>query len=472
MKLFVIGIGPLPFYRSSQPAFALSEGTWQIVQPLLEDGHQVRAVTLEFGQQLPLEIEYLTPPKEVSPNLEHQAYPEPIGENRFKIARQVQMSLAAFQPDAVISVGSVIASWITTQLKHKLPLWYDLKGAFLSELQLRMDAPDAEATFETFSIYKTALLRGDRFSAVTQRQADMVMGELGMVGRLNPATLNDRLVTVLPCGLPPHSPSRSPGNGRIRGKLCGRDDLVLFSSGGFNTWQDTGMFFGTVEQVLTKDSTAHFVCIGGGIGGHHDKGYLDFKNRIEASAVRDRCHLLGWVPQDHVIEYEGEADIGINCDLDVPESNYGDRSRFRSWMARGVAIATTPIPEPATMLVSEGMAIGLPPGNAAGAANAIFAASRDRESLKIMTQKAEEFVRTDWSYRETTKHLREWAANPVHAGDNRLLFAEGKIQTQFELGSLELALDRMFNAGEKKNETRSWKKVSRILMDRWPWLER
>ena len=51
MRLFIIGIGPLPFFRSPRPATALSDGTWQVIQPLLEDGHSVRAVTFEFGQR-------------------------------------------------------------------------------------------------------------------------------------------------------------------------------------------------------------------------------------------------------------------------------------------------------------------------------------------------------------------------------------------------------------------------------------
>lgn len=469
MRLFVIGVGPLPFYRSPRPATALSDGTWQVVQPLLEDGHQVRVVTMEFGQRETPEIEYIQRPEEVSPLLEHQAYPEPLRESRLKIARQVQQSLAAFNPDAVISAGTVIASWVTTQLRHKLPLWYDLKGAFLPELRLRMESPDAEATFETFAVYKQVLLRGDRFSAVTERQADMVMGELGMVGRLNPATLKDPLVTVKPTGLAPNSPKRCPGSGRIRGRLCGPKDFVLFSSGGFNTWQDTRSFFLAVERVLLTREDVCFVCIGGGIGGHHDQGYESFKEWISRSAAKNRFFLEGWVPQDQVIEYESEADLGLNFDLDVPESRYGDRSRFLSWMARGVGVATTPVSPPSQMLVEEGLAIGLPIGDPTGAAACILQAIENREALCQMTKAAEEFVRTHWTYRETTKHLREWAAHPALAGDNQKWFKEDQSTLQAELGSLELALDYVFTGPERRNGNGFWWSIRSILAQRWPW---
>jgi glycosyltransferase involved in cell wall biosynthesis len=448
---------------------ALSDGTWQVIQPLLEDGHQIRAVTMEFGQRESPQIEYLKQPSEVSPRFEHQAYPEPLRDSRKRIAREVQQSLAAFKPDAVISAGTVIASWVTTQLKHRLPLWYDLKGAFLPELQLRMESPDAAATFETFAVYKQVLLRGDRFSAVTQPQADMIMGELGMVGRLNPATLYEPLVTVKPTGLDPSTPSRLARTGRIRGKLCDERAFVLFSSGGFNTWQDTATFFKTVEAVLLARKDACFVCIGGGIGGHHDRGYESFKAWVAGSPVKDRCFLQGWVPQEQVIEYESEADLGLNFDLEVPESRYGDRSRFLSWMARRVGVATTPVSPPSKMLADRGMALGLPLGDAQGAAERILHLMDRREELARMTAEAEAFARKEWSYRETTKHLRAWAAQPVLAADNRAWFEEDRLGLQRELGSFELALDYLFTGPERKEESRGWKKVHRLLGERWPW---
>jgi len=469
MRLFVIGVGPLPFYRSPIPQNSISEGTWQIIQPLLEDGHKIRAVTMEFGQKENPHIEYIQQPHEVSPNLEHQYYPEPLRQSRKKISRQVQMSLSAFQPDAVFSAGSMIAAWVTTQLKHRLPLWYDLKGAFMPELQLRLQSPDAEDTFETCAIYKQVLLRGDRFSAVTERQAHTVMGELGMVGRLNPATLHETLVTVKPSGLSPDSPRRREGTGKIRGRLCDEKALVLFSSGGFNTWQDTQTFYQTIEKVLSANENACFVCIGGGIGGHFDKGYGSFKKWVEEGRVRDRCFLEGWVPQDRVIEYESEADVGINCDLEIPESRYGDRSRFLSWMARGVVVATTPVSQPSEFLVEKGLAIGLPTGDSDGAATAILRAVQDRDSLEKMRKEAEEFVRSEWSFGKTTKHLREWAARPVLAGDNRLWFEENRLGLHPHLASLELALDFLWHSDDRKEGKRSWRKVESVLYERWPW---
>ncbi|MCG3197227.1 MAG: hypothetical protein GHCLOJNM_01712 [bacterium] len=469
MKLFIVGVGPLPFYRSPRPRTALSDGTWQLIQPLLEDGHAIRAVTLEFGQTESPQIEYLRNPEEIAPGFEHQAYPETTRDNRKRVVRQVQMSLSAFNPDAVISAGSVVATWVTTELKHRLPLWYDLYGAFIPELQLRMESPDAEDTFETFAVYKRMLLRGDRFSAATARQADMVMGELGMVGRLNPANLDEQLVTLKPSGLPPDSPRRLPRTGRIRGRLCPEDSFVLFSSGGFNTWQDTRAFFATLERVLLDNPAARFVCLGGGIGGHYDRGYETFKGWIRDSPVRERFFLEGWVPQEQVIEYESEADLGLNFDLDVSESHYGVRSRFLSWMARGVAVATTPVSAPSRELVEKGLALGMIPGDPAASASVISGAIRNREGLAEMAARAEEFVRNQWSFRETTRALREWAANPALAADNRAWFEEDLLPIQRELASLELVLDSVFTSRERREPSRTWTRLRRILMERWPW---
>jgi glycosyltransferase involved in cell wall biosynthesis len=230
------------------------------------------------------------------------------------------------------------------------------------------------------------------------------------------------------------------------------------------------MFFEVVEGVLKAEPQCCFVCLGGAIGGqHHNEGFEGFKQWTSESPVRDRIHLVGWVPQDEVIEYESEADIGINCDLDIPESWFGDRSRLLSWMARRVVVATTPVSQPSEELVRQGKAVGLPTGDPMGAVGVLLDLMKDKEKLNRIATAAEDHVRTQWSYRETTKALREWAANPVLAGDNRVWFENKEFDFQKELGSLELALDQMFTWGERKDQTRDWKRIHKILLERWPW---
>ncbi|MCB9784802.1 MAG: glycosyltransferase [Candidatus Omnitrophica bacterium] len=230
------------------------------------------------------------------------------------------------------------------------------------------------------------------------------------------------------------------------------------------------MFFETIEGVLQAEPKSCFICLGGAIGGdHYNEGFEKFKKWISESPAKDRMHLVGWVPQNEVVEYESEADIGINCDLDIPESWFGDRSRFLSWMARRIVVATTPVSQPSEDLAREGKAIGLPTGDSKGAVQAILEAIRNRGRLTQIAEAAEEHARTVWSYRETTKHLREWAANPVLAEDNRRWFEEGNLDFQHELGSLELALDQMFTWGERKDETKDWRKIEKLLRQRWAW---
>jgi len=229
------------------------------------------------------------------------------------------------------------------------------------------------------------------------------------------------------------------------------------------------MFFETVEKVLLAERRTVFVCIGGGIGGHFAGGYEAFQNWVSESSVRDRFHLEGWVPQDQVIEYESEADLGINCDLDIPESRYGDRSRFLSWMARGVGVATTPVSQPSEFLVTQGMAVGLKVGDSSGAAEAILTAIRDPQAHKQRTRKAEEFARIEWSFMETTKHLRAWAADPKRAGDNQVRFEKNEIDRQYELASYELSLDYLYNGEERRKGKKPWKRVYNELMKGWPW---
>jgi hypothetical protein len=119
--------------------------------------------------------------------------------------------------------------------------------------------------------------------------------------------------------------------------------------------------------------------------------------------------------------------------------------------------------------VDKGLALGLPTDDPSGAAARILQAIENRSSITTMAQGAEDFVRSEWTYRETTRHLREWALHPTLASDNRRWFFEDQLSLQAELGSLELALDYTFTGPERRTGNGYWWALRSLLAQRWPW---
>jgi len=406
----------MPFYAGRYIS-ALSLGTWQLAKPLLADGHEVTLVLFESrSEDLPKPDEDFI--RTHYPNLHLASLPPMTRENQERVVEHVNTIFERVNPDAVITASTPIASMAAMELPPVKPLWVDINGAIMPELQAKAATMyDRELPTRVYRLYYRMLRRGDHFSAVSEAQRHMVVGELGMAGRLNRHTFGHDLVDVIPNGIDAETP---PEHTRevIRGVLCGDGDFVILSSGGYNNWMDVDTLFGGVDRAMGENPGIHYVSTGGAIRGHYEEGYERFCSLVDASVHRDRYHLLGWVPYGEVASYSFEADVGINVDRPVYESEFGARNRFLTWSQAGLPVLTTLASEISWQMAGRNLAFGVPTGDPATLAQTILALADDRAEVKERGARAREYAHENWTYEKTTLPLRAWVRNPRFAPDH------------------------------------------------------
>ncbi len=411
----LLGVGPLPNYRS-RSLYGFGIRTWQFLLPMLKAGHEVLLVTFEFGRgQEPLSIEYSAPPSHWG-NVTHIPLSEPNEKNRLKHIATLMQLIQKHQPEAVVTAGSTITSGLAICLPTDLPMWLDLFGDLLAEVQAKaVFAGDEQLDF-FHRLYLPILRRGDRFSSVSESQNYATYGQLGVVGRLTGKGIGDHLVHTIPCATDGDvMPVR--GKRLLRGAVLNRGDTALLCSGGFNTWADVDTLCRAVDAAMERDRFIHLVVTGGAIPKHHNDGYDQFSKFVERSPYRDRYHLLGWIPNEDVPSTYYECDLGLNVDLDIAESMLGSRNRFLSWMQAGLPLITTVTTEISRILATQKLCYGVPAGEPERLTETILAAAQNVAGRRRMAIRAQEYVYRTWSFDETTRPLLRWLSEPVRAKD-------------------------------------------------------
>lgn len=424
-RILFIGAGPLPFENTRR--FSAPGGrTWQLIRPLLKDGHSVLLLALypRGGEPVPagsaapekgLTCRAVTPEALRAPG----AFPALLGE---------------FRPDAIVATG-MEPGFFAAAVSGELPFWADVFGDVLAEAQAKAARCEDDHWVASFwSRFRPVLLRGDQFSSVSTPQKHALLGELASQGRLNAANAGRELVHVIHSavpGIPYRSKTRA-----VRGSKVGEGDFVVLWSGGYNTWADTETLFLGLEYAMERNPAIRFVSTGGEIPDHDELTYPRFLDRVRGSPHRERYIMEGWVPRERVKDYFLEADVGVNVDRFLYEGVLGCRTRLLDWAAAGLPVLTTVLCELTERLEKERLVHAFPIGDPAALGKIILSLAENRGSLRAMGQGFREYVFSRFTYEATTGPIRQWAAAPF-AADHRTSM-DGLSPLRFDEGPEEL----------------------------------
>lgn len=339
------------------------------------------------------------------------------GEDDFASAGLAQL-VGNFGPDALVGVSAHGAA-MAARLGIDVPLWADIFGDLMAEAQAKAAAHDNDISIAHFwSVLAPVLASGDRFSAVSRAQAYALLGQLGLAGRLNSATAGEELVSVIPCAAEPRV-SRAGADSGLRGRTVAEDAFIVMWNGGFNTWCDVETLFDGLQRAMLIEPTLVFVATGGAIRGHDESTHRRFLERVEASPMRDRFHLLGWVSDEQLPAIVGDADVGIVIERDLYERRLGAENRIVSWMADGVPAVTTALSEFGQELASRGLVFAVTHGSADAIASMLSELARDRQRLRRVGEQCRRYAAEHLGYSACARPLLAWCAAPRRCGDYR-----------------------------------------------------
>jgi glycosyltransferase involved in cell wall biosynthesis len=326
----------------------------------------------------------------------------------------------AFAPEAVVGVTALGAS-LACRLRTRAPLWADVFGDVMAEAQAKayVHANDA-GLLRFWTVLQPVLERADHFSAVSRAQADALIGQLGLAGRLGAATAGTELVSVIPCAAEPPAPAAggtgAEGDPPVPSFAAGA--FVVLWTGSFNTWCDVDTLLDGLEHAMRNDASIVFLATGGAVPGHDERTARRFESRVRASAFADRMHLLGWVAPETVEACSALANVGVVVERDIYERRLGSENRVVQWMARGLPCITTARSELGKCLSARGLALECKAGDAQSLAARLLEAARDRARLASMGEACRAYCQEHFTFERTAAPLSEWCSAPMHAADH------------------------------------------------------
>ncbi|MFH0793407.1 MAG: hypothetical protein V2A74_05180 [bacterium] len=419
-RILLFGTVPLP-HEPGESSFGPGLRTYQFLKPLREAGYEIGLVGLRaagtFSNITQDRVDGPLPGGGMRYNLSYEAF------HRTDVVRRIAED---FKPDAVFGVGSVLPCYMATRVGDRWPVWVDLFGDPITELQakaalIRSDQDNTEL-FHVWKMLKTTLRDADKYSSLSRAQGHAVVGQLGLEGRLSGTTGNYRFVHVIPCGIEKNAGLRSSDRGageKLRGKDIPDDAFVLCWSGSYNTWTDIPTLLAGLRAAMEKLPNLYYFSTGGETKGYNEKVYGEFLRGLEQfpAEFRKRIVLKGWLPYEPNARLTSQADLGLNVDRWTYEGMLGSRNRIVQFLALEVAVLTTPLSEVSLDLETAGAVATFEIGNAQEFASRVAELESDRERLKGIARKGRLFVETNYDFSATMVSALRWAASPSFAPD-------------------------------------------------------
>jgi glycosyltransferase involved in cell wall biosynthesis len=406
-RICLVGIGlPSLVAGSSHCGPGLRSG--HFAGALAEAGHDVLLLYLDHAAVAGAS---LADAQTIAPGVLALAAPEPDF---------VPGSLATVAQDfgASALVGcTAYGSSLALRLELGLPTWADLMGDLMAEAQAKAALlGDDSCLVHFWSLLGPVLAGADRFSAVSQAQADALVGQLGLAGRLSSATAGERLVEVVRCAAELPAERGGQADSGILSELPD-DAFVAAWAGSFNTWCDVDLLFDGVDSAMAENPSLHLLVTGGEVEGHDGVTWRRFLDLVEGSRQRDRYHLLGRVEDSVLAEVYRRSDVGLVVEKDLYERQLGAENRVVQWMAHGVPVLTTYRSPAGRDLVQRGLSFAITGRSAEGLAESLLALVDDPARLAAASLACTREAREAWTVSAVAAPLLAWCASPVRAGD-------------------------------------------------------
>ncbi len=333
------------------------------------------------------------------------------------VGARVARTIAQFEPDGFVGV-SVMGASIACDLAGDAPLWADVFGDIMAEAQAKAVVYDNDASLARFAgLLLRVLARADRFSVVSRRQADSLVGQLGLAGRLSKHTASQCLVEVVPCSARVGESVADVDVARLREGLGLEGAFIVLWSGSFNTWCDVDTLYAGLAEAMDGCAALHFVATGGAVNGHDDRTFERLQQLVTDSRHAQRFHLVGWVHASQLPLYYQLADVAVCVERSCYERRFGSENRVIEWLAAGVPVVTTAQSEQGAELEAARVVEVVPIGDQVELATTLVRLQSDPEALCRLSAAGVEYVRRQRDFAETAEALIRWATAPVRAGD-------------------------------------------------------
>ncbi|MBN1433291.1 glycosyltransferase [Candidatus Fermentibacterales bacterium] len=288
-----------------------------------------------------------------------------------------------------------------------LPLWVDMNGMHPAEMLLRStdSGRAAEHMLRILALENLLLRTCDRFSCPSRRQADALMGELLLLGRLDSSAAGTVPVSAIPHCAMPGAPFREEE------AIRGPSGVNVLSAGAFNVWFDHLTLFAALETAMSREPSITFTCAGGAVP-FSPGSYLEFEEMARSSRFADRFRLLGWLDEKALEEVYENATMAVYADLPGAETRLGARTRVLDWVSRGIPVVCTLGAEISEDIRDGGLGIVVPQGDPEALTEALIRLASSRELAREIRSRQRAWCEGPGSMDRVFEPLVSWCSSP------------------------------------------------------------
>ncbi|HEY5148456.1 MAG TPA: glycosyltransferase [Mycobacterium sp.] len=305
--------------------------SWNMAEHLSRE-HEVRLLTFGSVGVAPKAFEVLS----VSPRDAHAA--------------DVHVDWA----DIIVFQGHAMAVYPAIQNTEKVIVVDLYDPIHLEQLEQAKEKGPTKWAYEVESATKVLnqqLERGDFFLCASERQRHFWLGQLAGLGRLNPLTYSadssmNRLLAVVPFGLPSLEPVRTAP--ALRGVVpgIGADDKIIIWGGGIYNWFDPLSLITAVDLLSRTHPNVRLFFLG---MGHPNPAVPEMQMAVRARELSGTLGLTGkqvffnedWVPYAERQNYLLDADVGVSTHFEHIETTFSFRTRILDYLWTRLPIVTT-----------------------------------------------------------------------------------------------------------------------------------
>ncbi len=329
------------------------------------------------------------------------------------------------------------------------------------------------------TVLNDQLLRADFLLCASDKQRDFWLGQLGALGRINPATYDEdetlrSLIAVLPFGISDIPPvqTRPVLKGVVPG--IGPDDKVILWGGGIYNWFDPLTLLRAVDRLRARQPGVRVYFM----GLRHPHPEIDtMRMAVETRALSDELGLTGihaffnegWVAYDDRQNFLLEADVGVSTHLDHIETALSFRTRILDYLWASLPVVATKGDSLAQLIEERGLGITVDPGDVAGLEYALFQMVDD-EGFRKTCRENVAGVAPEFRWSRAVEPLLEFCRAPRRAPDLVDPDLSKRLRRRFGTESLEpygwkheveIALNHLKAGGTRLLAHKAWSRLSR-----------
>lgn len=279
-----------------------------------------------------------------------------------------------------------------------------------------------KAGLENASLYLSEIVpllkRGDFFICANERQRYYYIGILNVLGRINPLTFDQKILDIVPFGVPDEKPVHTKNV--LKGKLVDRDDLVILWFSGIYPWFDAATLVKAMPDIVEEIPHAKLIFMGGVHPRLHAPADEYERTRKEAkkTGLLDRAiFFTEWRPYDERANWYLESDVAVCTYKDTLETLLSHRTRIIDLLWGGLPVVVSAGDEVSQMVTSRGCGLSVEVGEKKALSRAVISLLEDEALRRQMRENARKLVEEELVWDRVLKPLDDFCQNPRLAPD-------------------------------------------------------